>query len=112
MFLVYAAIFYAGAVFTMKYGLKFQDLFRALFSIIFAAFGAGMSQQFLPDMGTAYNCAKSVFDIMDEPIEINYPTQGKKPDIVGKIEFRDVYFKYPGRDNPVFDGLNLVIQPN
>lgn len=112
MFLVYAAIFYAGARFTVQYGLKFQDLFRALFSIIFAAFGAGMSQQFLPDMGTAYNAAKSVFEIIDHPIEINYLAQGKKPEIKGRIEFKDVYFRYPGRDNPVFDGLNLVIEPN
>lgn len=112
MFLVYAAIFYAGAKFTTQYGLKFQDLFRALFSVIFAAFGAGMSQQFLPDMGTAYNSAKSIFDIMDEPIEINYPAQGKKPNISGRIEFKDVYFRYPGRENPVFDGLNMLIEPN
>ena len=71
-----------------------------------------MSQQFLPDMGTAYNAAKSVFETIDHPIEINYPAQGKKPEIKGRIEFKDVYFRYPGRDNPVFDGLNLVIEPN
>ena len=35
--------FYAGSEFTIRYGLSFQYLFRALFAIIFAAFGAGMA---------------------------------------------------------------------
>jgi len=43
MFFVYAVMFYAGALFTTRYGLEFQDMFRALFSIIFAAYGAGMA---------------------------------------------------------------------
>lgn len=112
LFYVYAAMFYAGAIFTIEYELSFQDLFRALFSVIFAAYGAGMAQQFLPDMGSAYKSAKSIFDIIDYPNEFEYPKNGVKKEITGRIEFKNVYFKYPGRENPVFDGLNMVIEPN
>jgi hypothetical protein len=43
MFVVYAVLFYAGALFTTRYNLGFRELYRALFSIIFAAYGAGMA---------------------------------------------------------------------
>lgn len=112
MFIVYAGMFYAGALFTTRYGLSFRDLFRALFAIIFAAYGAGMAQQFLPDMGSAFKSAKSIFEIIDYKNEIEYPKNGKKTEIKGRIELKNVYFKYPGRETPVFENLSLTIQPN
>jgi ATP-binding cassette, subfamily B (MDR/TAP), member 1 len=43
MFGVYALVFYIGAVFTKEIGLDYLSLFRALFAIMFGAYGAGMS---------------------------------------------------------------------
>lgn len=46
-------------------------------------------------------------DIAPEAIEINRNT------FKGKIEFKDVWFRYPSRKNEwVFKGLNLTINPN
>lgn len=31
------------------------------------------------------------------------------PTIVGKLEFRDIYFAYPSRPNMIFDGLSFTV---
>jgi len=49
---------------------------------------------------------------MEEPVDIVPPENPQKPEIKGKIEFKNVYFKYPGRDNPVFTDLSFTIHPN
>lgn len=112
MFVVYAAVFYAGAIFTYKYDLSFQDMFRALFGIIFAGFGAGMAQQFMPDMGAAQKAANEIYEMIDTENKIIYPKNGSKKEIKGRIEFKNVSFRYPGRENFVFKNMSFVIEPN
>ena len=41
MFGMYAVIFYVGAIFRRDYALGLDEMFTALFGIIFAAFGSG-----------------------------------------------------------------------
>ena len=41
-----------------------------------------------------------------------YPKNGKKTPITGRIEFRDVYFRYPTRENAIFKKMTFTIQPN
>lgn len=112
IFMVYACILYAGAHFTTRYGLSFQNLYRALFTVVYSAYGAGMSQQFLPNIGKAFTSARSIFSIIDYENEIHYPENGIKKAIKGRIEFVDVHFKYPDRENSIFKGLNFTIEPN
>lgn len=63
-------------------------------------------------MGAANTSASSVFEMMDYKNQIEYPTQGKRPEIQGRIEFRDVYFRYPDRKNYVLNGLSFTIMSN
>jgi ABC-type multidrug transport system fused ATPase/permease subunit len=87
-------------------------MFRAVFAILFAAYGAGMSQQFVPDMGVAHESARNIFKLIGEPETITNKIDGLTKEIKGRIEFRDVHFTYPGRDNAIFNGLNMTIEPN
>lgn len=42
-FIVYAVVFWVGAVFVKDYGLTFSNLMVAIFSLLFGAYGAGMA---------------------------------------------------------------------
>ena len=52
-FIVYAVVFWVGAVFVKDFGLTFDNLMAAIFSLLFGAFGAGMANQFMGDTGKA-----------------------------------------------------------
>ncbi|HNQ91585.1 MAG TPA: type I secretion system permease/ATPase [Alphaproteobacteria bacterium] len=60
----------------------------------------------------SYEALHQLEDLMRRPVE---RPAGKHfismPRIEGKIEFRDVEFKYPGQTYPALQGLNLSIEP-
>lgn len=63
----------------------------------------------LPDIGQAHNSSKRILKARE--LTFIDGTQIPKPAEHGcEIEFRSVDFKYPSRDNPVFENLNLKIQ--
>lgn len=81
----------------------------------------GTAAAFGPDMGKAAAAAKRVFQIIDHPsaidaIEIDSDKSKRILDpklVEGKIEFRDVWFRYPTRkEDFVLRGLNLTVNPN
>lgn len=70
-------------------------------------------------MGKAKAAADRVFKIIDYPSTIDARESsktGKKVDLEtfeGKIEFKDVWFRYPRRkEDFVLRGLNITINPN
>lgn len=108
---VFAAMFYFGGM-ILKYDAKNDkkldpaDIFIALFAIMFGASQAGTAASMGPEMGKATSAAASIFKIIEYPSEINAlaidnDTSAKKilntNDIKGKIEFRNVWFRYPTR---------------
>lgn len=60
----------------------------------------------------SWQSLKHLEDLMKRPVE---RPAGKhfisKPRIDGKIEFRDVVFKYPGQSHPALKGLRFTIEP-
>ena len=110
--IIFGILFYAGAIFTTDYNLSFSNLFRALYVILFASYGAGMAQNFVPDLDEATKSLQSINQILDYENKVIFPENGKKTRIRGRIEFRDVYFRYPSRDNPVFKRMTFTIEPN
>jgi ABC-type multidrug transport system fused ATPase/permease subunit len=50
--------------------------------------------------------------MIDYKNEISYPKDGIKSEIQGRIEFKNVSFKYPGRKNFVLDNLTFSIMPH
>lgn len=111
-------MFYFGTVFMLNdRTLTGEEVFVAIFAMIFGAYDAGQATTFGPDIGKATQAAVKVFKITDVPSEINavdipedsvpVPASFK-----GEIEFRDVWFRYPLRPKQwVFKGLNLKINP-
>ena len=110
--LVFGVLFYAGAVFTTEYGLTFENLFRTLYVIFYASYGAGMAQNAVPDVDQAKLALQSIHEILSFSNKIIYPKNGRKNKIQGRIEFRDVLFKYPTRENPIFKRMSFTIEPN
>lgn len=41
------------------------DVFAAIFSLMYAAFGAGNNAQFMTDIGKAQNAAVQIFKVLD-----------------------------------------------
>jgi ABC-type multidrug transport system fused ATPase/permease subunit len=54
--------------------------------------------------------AERVFALMDEPLEKEGPGAFDLPPLRERIEFRDVWFTYPGADRPVLKGINLSVE--
>jgi len=54
--------------------------------------------------------AKSIFDVIDEPAETDTGTK-KLSRASGKIELKNLCFRYPGSTSNVLNGLNLNIAP-
>jgi ATP-binding cassette subfamily B (MDR/TAP) protein 1 len=65
MFLVFALVFYTGALFVRDDGVNFGDVFTAIFAIMFAAIRVGNNSQFMPDVAASKNSAASLFEIID-----------------------------------------------
>jgi subfamily B ATP-binding cassette protein MsbA len=53
--------------------------------------------------------AERVFAIIDAPVELEKPAAVELLPLKEQIEFRDVIFTYPGTDEPVLTGVNLVV---
>ena len=80
----------------------------------------GFASAFGPDMGKCAAAAKRIFKIQDIPSTIDAVADDKdsqktKLDVAnvkGKIEFRNVWFRYPTRKQDfVHRGLSFVINP-
>jgi subfamily B ATP-binding cassette protein MsbA len=54
--------------------------------------------------------AESIFSLVDEPVEADRGT-GSFGRAQGRLEFRDVTFRYPHAAAPAVQGLSLVIEP-
>ena len=95
-------------------------MFLAMFTILYGGFAAANASSYSPDVGKATKAASRIFQIVDRPTEIDAIdvdedncTKIEKSYFQGKIEFKDVWFRYPSRlQEWVFKGLNLTIHPN
>jgi len=116
---MYTVMFWSGAKFVEKYNVNPQNLFTAIYIMMFAAIGAGQAQQHGPAAGKGIEAATKIYNIIDEPSLID-PFQlnsneriATKENIKGRIEFKNVWFRYPTRtDNWILKGLNMTISQN
>jgi ATP-binding cassette subfamily B (MDR/TAP) protein 1 len=98
-----------------------ENVFIALFAIMFGASAAGSASSYGPEMGKAKAAAEKIFKIIEHPSSINAVEMDNDnskisinmDDVKGKIEFKNVWFRYPTRkEDFVLKGLNITINPN
>ncbi len=53
--------------------------------------------------------AERIFEVLEQPVEIEKPDAVALPPVKESIEFQEVAFSYPGAERPALDGINLVV---
>uniref|UniRef100_A0AC11B9T4 Uncharacterized protein n=1 Tax=Ovis aries TaxID=9940 RepID=A0AC11B9T4_SHEEP len=85
---------------------------QVFFSVLIGAFSIGQASPNIEAFANARGAAYEVFKIIDNKPSINsYSNAGHKPDnIKGNLEFRNVHFHYPSRNEvKILKGLNLKV---
>ncbi|PAV88825.1 hypothetical protein WR25_06281 [Diploscapter pachys] len=83
-------------------------------TILMAAYYFGLISTHLMALLNARVSAAIIYGTIDRVPKIDpYSPEGKRPDsIEGRVEFRNVHFRYSTRsDAKVLDGINLVVEP-
>jgi len=131
-----ASLFFAGGL-LMKYvpGMDGGRIFVCIWVVLMGAYSASSANNNTPDMPKGKKAAVRIFRIIDAPTKINAVDSVKISEsqsldksltskklmaiqrtqsgqFKGKIEFRDVWFRYPSRpDQWVLKDFKLTIQP-
>jgi ATP-binding cassette subfamily B multidrug efflux pump len=75
------------------------------FTVIMIGFGAG-------DLPRAAAASARVFEILDARLEVCDAADAKPlPEIRGRVEFRQVYFRYPGSSRQILNGISFTAEP-
>ncbi|XP_051721292.1 ATP-dependent translocase ABCB1 [Ctenopharyngodon idella] len=111
-YLVNAAIFRFGAWLIAHCYTEYENVFLVFSVIVFAAMNIGQSSSFAPDFAKAKAAAGRILLLLEKKPAIDiYDESGDRPtNFSGHIEFRDVQFSYPTRQNvKVLQGLNISV---
>lgn len=88
-------------------------MYRTIFGITFAVMGGAKDSHFASDVDKSKKAAKNIFDILDSvdeyQIELNSQCKRLTTKINGKIELKDISFKYTSRERNLFTNLSLII---
>ena len=77
--------------------------------LLFPILSIGFLSSAIPRAGAS---AIRVFEVLDAPLDVtDSPVATALPPVVGRVEFRDVHFRYPGSDNEVLRGLSFTVEP-
>ncbi|XP_059423485.1 ATP-dependent translocase ABCB1 [Carassius carassius] len=112
-YLVNAAIFRFGAWLIAHCYTQYENVFLVFSVIVFAAMNIGQSSSFAPDFAKAKAAAGRILLLLEKKPAIDiYDESGQRPaNFSGNIEFRDVHFSYPTRQNvKVLQGLNVSVR--
>jgi ATP-binding cassette subfamily B (MDR/TAP) protein 1 len=90
-----------------------REFFICFSAIMFGAQAAGAMFSFAPDMGKAKKATQELKTLFDRQPEIESRSSGGVSfDIEGSVEFRDVHFKYPSKqDQFALCGLSFTVSP-
>ncbi|XP_076869033.1 ATP-dependent translocase ABCB1 isoform X1 [Brachyhypopomus gauderio] len=112
IYMAYALAFWYGSTLIFAGEYSIGSLLTVFFAVIIGAFGLGQTSPNIQAFASARGAAHKVFSVIDhEPSIDSFSDQGYKPDVVkGNIEFRNIHFTYPSRqDVKVLCGMNLRV---
>ncbi|KAK4164700.1 ABC transporter [Cladorrhinum sp. PSN259] len=107
-----ALIFWYGGRLIATHEVDTVSYLIAYFAVIQGAEAAGQGLAFGPNAAQAAQASNRILNTRETRNLDAISNSETVPDTDGgvKLELRDVYFKYPTRDVPVFKGLNLTIE--
>ncbi|KAK7147699.1 hypothetical protein R3I94_010274 [Phoxinus phoxinus] len=111
-YLVNAAIFRFGSWLIARCYTEYENVFLVFSVIVFAAMNIGQSSSFAPDFAKAKAAAGRILLLLEKKPAIDiYDESGDRPaKFSGQVEFREVQFSYPTRQNvKVLQGLNVSV---
>jgi ATP-binding cassette subfamily B protein len=75
------------------------------FTVIMIGFGA-------TEIPRAAAASVRVFEILDAQLEVCDASNAKPlPEIKGRVEFRQVFFRYPGSNRQILNGISFTVEP-
>uniref|UniRef100_A0A3Q1MB23 ATP binding cassette subfamily B member 1 n=1 Tax=Bos taurus TaxID=9913 RepID=A0A3Q1MB23_BOVIN len=108
----YALAFWYGTSLVLSGEYSIGQVLTVFFSVLIGAFSIGQASPNIEAFANARGAAYEVFKIIDHKPSIDsYSNTGHKPDnIKGNLEFRNVHFHYPSRNEvKILKGLNLKV---
>ena len=111
-FVFIAIVFYLASLFTKNYSLDSQEVFTGCYVVFVGSIGTGVSLSQMPSISKARASAKLIFGIIEEPSKIDPKQKGTENITHGRVEFKNIWFRYPSRKRAVLRGFNLTIEPN
>ncbi|KAL1137859.1 hypothetical protein AAG570_009555 [Ranatra chinensis] len=113
VYIMYAAAFRFGGYLIGIEEMVPSEVFRVFFALSFCATALGNNSAYYQDFTKAKVAARNIFELITVKSDVDPMSDyGVKPDIKGKITFRNVKFCYPNRESiSVLDNLNLTISP-
>ncbi|KAK9477925.1 P-loop containing nucleoside triphosphate hydrolase protein [Lipomyces japonicus] len=114
IFLIMALAFWFGSQYLRTREYSIFQFYVTFMSVVYGAQAAGIVFSFAPDMGKAYQATHNIKTLYELKPDIDaWSNEGATPnDVQGKIEFKNVHFRYPTRPQvPVLRGLDLTITP-
>ncbi|TMW55287.1 hypothetical protein Poli38472_013178 [Pythium oligandrum] len=113
VFATYALVFWYGGKLVDDKNITFVEMMRTLMAIMMSAQGVGNAASFLAESEKAIKAGAAIVAVRDRPLPIDsFDEGGDRPETVeGKIEFRDITFRYPTRPEvTVLRHYNLTIE--
>jgi len=112
IFYVLGLVYYVGAVFMADYGLSYEGFNKSVFCLMFAAMAMGQATQFAGDAGVAGIACVRIYSFLEQPVKTKDPKRATElKEFNGRIEFVGAHFKYPTRNEKIFNNMNVVIEP-
>jgi ATP-binding cassette subfamily B protein len=103
-------IIWYGGTLVIEGEISVGTLTSFLLYVITVAFSVGMLGSLWTDFMSAFGASGRIFELLEKPIEER--NIGKDTLHQGMIEFKDVTFSYPARqDFPILRGVNFTIAP-
>ncbi|XP_007447541.1 PREDICTED: multidrug resistance protein 1 [Lipotes vexillifer] len=109
----YALAFWYGTSLVLSEEYSIGQVLTVFFSVLIGAFSVGQASPSIEAFANARGAAYEIFKIIDNKPSIDsYSKNGHKPDnIKGNLEFRNVHFNYPSRNEvKILKGLNLKVE--
>jgi len=112
-YILYSIAFKYGSYLVLQGEMTPSAVYRVFFALSFSAHSVGHTMAFLQDYAKAKHSASLIFQLIEKPTEIDSQSNdGDKPEIIGKISFKNVSFSYPSRKTKkVLNHMDFTVEP-